>query len=73
MNDRVPEYLTVDEVAGILKCAPQAVRRWIQAGELAAIKLGGDRLGYRIERADLDAFAQRHRRPAMDGPSPHTD
>lgn len=33
--------LTVEEVAGRLKCHPQTVRRWIWSGELRHVKVGG--------------------------------
>jgi excisionase family DNA binding protein len=51
-----PDYLTVDQVAAIVQVTPEAVRRWIRGGELPAYRLGGQRMGYRIARADLDAF-----------------
>ena len=63
MQDDAPDYLTVDQVAATLQVAPQAVRRWIHAGELLAYRLGGQRMGYRIARDDLTAFMQRHQRP----------
>jgi len=56
------EWLTVDEVAAIFRVNIETVRRWIRAGELPALNLGGPRSGYRIKRADLDAFiASRYR------------
>lgn len=69
MQDEAPDYLTVDQVAATLQVAPQAVRRWIQRGELLAYRLGGQRMGYRIARDELAAFMQRHQR----GPATATD
>ncbi len=50
------EWLTVDEVAAIFRVNIETVRRWIRAGEVPALSLGGPRSGYRIKRADLDTF-----------------
>lgn len=49
------ELLTVAEIAGELKINVETVRRWIRSGELPAFMLS-DRSGYRVRRADLDAF-----------------
>jgi excisionase family DNA binding protein len=49
-------YLTVQQVAERLQVTPKTVRVWIGRGELPALDLGGRRTGYRIARADLDAF-----------------
>jgi excisionase family DNA binding protein len=51
------EWMTVDEVAHHFRVNPETVRRWIRAGALPVLDLGGPRAGYRIRRADLDAFA----------------
>jgi len=50
------EWLTVDEVAETFRVNIETVRRWIRAGDLPALTLGGPRSGYRIKRGDLDAF-----------------
>lgn len=57
------ELLTVQEVAARMGVGDQAVRDWIAAGDLAAIKIGG-RTGYRISLDDLDAFLLRRRMSA---------
>ncbi len=44
-------FLTVAEVAELLKINQQTVRNWIDAGSLPAVKLGRR---VRIKRADLD-------------------
>ncbi len=50
------EWLTVEEVGELFRVNIETVRRWIRAGELPALNLGGPRSGYRIKRADLDSF-----------------
>jgi excisionase family DNA binding protein len=50
---RTATYLNVKEVATLLRVCPKTVRRWIQAGDLPAMRLGRD---WRIARADLRAF-----------------
>lgn len=48
------EFLTVSEVAEILKVNDQTVRNWIDRGELTAVRVGARRV--RIRQSDLDAF-----------------
>ena len=55
-DDAQREWLTVDEVAALFRVNIETVRRWIRAGELPVLDLGGPRVGYRIRRTDLDAF-----------------
>jgi excisionase family DNA binding protein len=45
------EFLTVAEVATLLKLNPQTVRNWISAGQLPAVRIGRR---VRVTRADLD-------------------
>ena len=55
----VGDYLTVEEVAAMLKVTEPTVREWIKTGALRAMRpSAGDKPGrvYRIYRADLDAF-----------------
>ena len=54
------EFLTVDDVAQLLKLNPQTVRNMIDRGDLPAIRVGARRV--RIERSDLDAFLAQGRR-----------
>jgi excisionase family DNA binding protein len=52
----VPEpddFMTVAEVASILKLNQQTVRNWIDAGKLPALHIGRR---VRIRRADFDAL-----------------
>jgi excisionase family DNA binding protein len=51
------KYVTIAEVCEELKIHPQTVRRWIKQDGLPAIQIGG-RTGYRIRRADLEAFIE---------------
>ncbi len=55
-DDTQREWLTVDEVADLFRVNIETVRRWIRAGELPVLDLGGPRVGYRVRRADLDDF-----------------
>lgn len=52
-------YLTVQEVAALVRVDPMTVRRWCSAGQLGAVRLGPK--VYRIARADLDAFLAKSR------------
>ena len=55
------EYLTVAEVAAELQVSIETVRRLIRSGALRASALSWHRpgrAGYRIRRADLDAFVE---------------
>ena len=52
------EWWTVQQAASALRVNPETVRRWIRDGDLPAKDLGAKKLGYRIARADLEAFVQ---------------
>ena len=51
----VPDrYLTVDEVADVLKCSPQRVREMIDAGRLPALDVGkGSVRHWRVKESEL--------------------
>ncbi len=51
-------WLTTEEVANDLKVNINTVRRWIQAGELVALDVGGE---YRVSREDYEDFIQRRK------------
>ena len=53
----VEPMLTVPDIARELKLHPNTVRSYIVSGDIAAIKL---KRKYRIRRADLDTFIERH-------------
>lgn len=57
--DNSDEYMTVEEVAAILRVHPATVRDLIQAGELAAIRVR--KRGIRISRSDFEAYKERAR------------
>lgn len=46
-------FLTVSEVADVLRLNPQTVRNWIDAGSLPAVRIGRR---VRIKKSDLDRF-----------------
>lgn len=46
------EYLTIPEVAAVLRVSPVTVWRWCHQGELPAVRLGRT---WRIPRAALEA------------------
>lgn len=48
------EFLTVDEVAALLKLNAQTIRNTIDRGDLPAVRFGPRRI--RIRRVDLDEF-----------------
>src|SRR5438105_10512310 len=48
------EFLTVREVADLLKINQQTIRNWIDRGDFPAVRVGPRRV--RIRRVDLDAF-----------------
>jgi excisionase family DNA binding protein len=50
--DSWDEFLTVAEVASILKLNQQTVRNWIDTGKLPAVRIGPRRV--RIRRSDFD-------------------
>jgi len=54
----MPELFTIKEVAGMFKCNPQTIRRYIKEGLLGAVKLKGE---YRISQEDIDAFLEKGR------------
>lgn len=52
------QWWTVKQIALLLKGKEVTVRRWVQSGALKGQLIGGTKLGYRVARADLDAFLQ---------------
>ena len=51
------QYLTVEEVARLLRVSPPTVRQLIESGELKAVRVGRQ---FRIAREDLDDYIKRH-------------
>lgn len=59
------QFLSVKEVAELLKVGEVAVRSWIRKADLRAVNVGRE---WRIAPADLENFLKRHaNRPAADG------
>ena len=58
------EVYTVQEVAQNLKVSERTVRNWIESGELPAFPIG--KRGYRISKADLQAFIDERKRHNLD-------
>jgi excisionase family DNA binding protein len=52
LETQTPQYLTVAEVAQQLRVVPTTVYRWINKGELEAVRLGGSRLRVRQDVVD---------------------
>ncbi len=55
-NGSVDEFLTVAEVAEMLKLNQQTVRNWIEQGSLPALRVGRR---VRIRRSDFDRVLER--------------
>ena len=53
VSDARSRFLTVAEVADLMRVSTMTVYRFIKAGDLAAVRLGKS---YRIAEDDLDAF-----------------
>ena len=66
MNASGDEFLTVSDIAGILKLNQQTVRNWIDQGTLPALHVGR-----RVRRSDFEALLERGRTvtPPARGPS----
>ena len=66
-QSRTPRYLTVGEVAALLRVDVFTVRRWIGRGQLEGYLIGRT---YRVTAAALDAFVEARRvqprQPARD-------
>jgi excisionase family DNA binding protein len=54
LETQSPQYMTVQEAAQHLRVGPVTVYRYIQRGELAAVRLGGSRL--RVRQEDVDGL-----------------
>lgn len=63
-------YLTVKDIADLLKVAENTVRGWVKSGDLRAIDLGK---GWRIEAVDLKLFLDsKQTTPRQDTPRQDT-
>ena len=59
------EFLTVADIARILKLNQQTVRNWIDQGSLPALRVGRR---VRVRRSDFNALLERGRTAAPVGP-----
>ena len=59
------EFLTVADIARILKLNQQTVRNWIDQGSLPALRVGRR---VRVRRSDFDTLLERGRTAAPAGP-----
>jgi excisionase family DNA binding protein len=69
MSPNADDFLTVADIARILKLNQQTVRNWIDQGSLPALRVGRR---VRVRRSDFEALLESGRtvaRPAS-GPSP---
>ncbi len=67
MADALPEFLTVAEVAEILKLNPQTIRNWIDAGKLPAYRVGRR---VRVGRLELETLIRDGRTSSAPTPPP---
>ncbi|HZN89443.1 MAG TPA: helix-turn-helix domain-containing protein [Thermoleophilaceae bacterium] len=65
-RDHLGAYLTVAEVAALLRCSEPTIRRRIRDGALPAVQLGGPHSAVRVPRAAFERLNQ-----ATKGAPPH--
>jgi len=74
VGEHEESFLTVAEVADLLRLNQQTVRNWIDAGSLPALRVGRR---VRIKRSDLDRILEDGYRgtplPAVDASGPNAD
>jgi excisionase family DNA binding protein len=58
-----PKFLTVNEVAEVLRVSKITIWRYIEAGTLPAYKVGRD---WRIEQSEFDKFLESRRSTKKD-------
>jgi len=54
-QSKIPEFLTLKEACGILKCHPNTLRQWDAKGILPAIRIGTKRVR-RYKKDDIMLF-----------------
>lgn len=60
---KLPEIMTVPEVANFLRVDVSTVRRWIRKGGMDAIELPHpltQKKGYRVPRTSIEAIVNKH-------------
>lgn len=51
------DWMSVQDVATLLRVNEETVRRWVRSGDLPVLRLGDDvRSGYRIRRDEVERF-----------------
>lgn len=70
MSTEHDDFMTVAEIAAILKLNQQTVRNWIDAGKLPALHIGRR---VRVRRADFDALVDRGRTSEPPAPAERSD
>lgn len=55
------EYLTIDQVAELLKVSAKTIRRLVRRRELPGFKVGGQ---WRLKRADIDEWVAAQKQSA---------
>jgi excisionase family DNA binding protein len=60
LETQTPPYMTVQEAARHLRVGPVTVYRYIQRGELPAVRLAGSRL--RVRQEDVDGLLTENRK-----------
>jgi len=53
-------FLTITEVAAFLRVSTRSVRRWVETGDLPAVRIGRQ---YRVRRDDVDRLVLVARQP----------
>ena len=59
LHPHLPRLLEVHEVAYLLRCSQETVRRRIREHKLKAVRIG--KQAYRVKPADLEAFIEAQR------------
>ena len=49
-------WLTVEEVAKIVRASPYTIRKWLRSGTLNGTQVGGRKLGWRISEREVNRF-----------------
>lgn len=57
-------YMTVDEVAALLRISRWTVGRMVKSGELTAVKADGRNGAVRVEADSIEDYLKRHTIPA---------
>lgn len=55
-------WLTVEEVAKIVRASPYTIRKWLRAGTLNGTQVGGRKLGWRISEREVNRFLKQGER-----------